>query len=130
MRFQDLQPGLAFPPVAYTVTEEAIRAYGEAVGDLAPLQAEEGPAAHPTLAAVFQLEAFRVSLPNRPPGNVHVSQRYVFHRPIRPGETVETVVQVCETFTRKERNFVRFALDSRVAGEPVVSGEMTTLWAE
>lgn len=76
------------------------------------------------------MKAYLNAIQPRPPGNIHASQKLVFHRPVHAGDRLEAQVSCLSKERRKERGWVTFGVVLRVAGQDVLNGEIQTIWAK
>ncbi len=125
--FEDLSVGMD-SVYAREVTKADIQTFAEVSGDKNPLHLDEeyaagtmfqGCIAHGMLSAGYISTVLGTQLPG--PGAIYLSQTLKFKAPVRPGETVETRVEVTELDEQRKR--VTFACECKVAGKVVVSGE-------
>ena len=128
MVFDDLAVGQT-AEFSKTVTEEDIRHFADATGDLNPVHLDEahasrtrfgGRIAHGLLSAGFISACIAMRLPG--PGSIYLSQSLRFLRPVRIGDTVTARVGVAELVPAKRR--VRLTTQCRnQRGELVIDGE-------
>ncbi|MEM7425142.1 MAG: MaoC family dehydratase [Pseudomonadota bacterium] len=113
---------------AREVTKADIQTFADVSGDNNPLHLDEayasgtmfeGCIAHGMLSAGYISKVLGTQLPG--PGAIYLSQTLKFKAPVRPGETVETRVEVTELDERRKR--VTFSCECRVAEKVVVAGE-------
>lgn len=121
-----LEVGYEFPPSDAVLDRPTVIAYLDAVGEDHPIY-RSGDLVPPTAVAalVFGALAERMGLP---PGTVHISQEFEFHRAASVNERV--TVQACISGKRARGRFVLMALDLRAAnadGGMVLSGKATFL---
>lgn len=76
------------------------------------------------------MEAYLSAIQPRPPGNIHASQKLVFHRSACVGDRLEAQVSCLSKERRKERGWVTFGVVLRAGGQDVLSGEIRTIWAK
>ena len=124
--------GRTYPPTApYEVTAAKIAEFAAALGDPNPAYSGEAPVAPPTFAAVIGAAAWDelfadpeldLSLQRV----VHADQTFVWHRPLRTGDTVTGVLSIDKVRCRGAMEIVGVTV--RVAtldGEPVVDSSST-----
>lgn len=121
--------GRSYETAPFDVTEKSIRAFMEAVGD-----ARDGAelVAPPTYAMVYGFDAYwqlwtdqEVALDTA--HLVHGEQRFVFHRPVVPGDRLRTTGRITGINPRGDLELVNFELASRDEHEQPVS-EATALF--
>lgn len=137
--YDDLDVGHEFKPCEYTMTEETIRKYAEAIADQNPLYNDQEAAkkspygniiAPPTSAAIYSISAYKTE-GKTPPGGIHARQKFEFVKPVFPGDRLKVTARVKDKFIKKERKYV--ILDVTTAnqkGEVVVRSEMTAIWSQ
>jgi len=117
--------GRSYETKPFAVTEQSIRDYMVAVGDLA----ENGELiAPPTYAMVYGFDAYwqlwtdqEVALAVAP--LVHGEQRFSFERPVRPGDRITTTGRLTGINSRGDIELVTFELTARdETGQPVSDG--------
>lgn len=117
---------------SHTVTDADIHAFAEVTGDHNPLHLDEayarttpfkGRIAHGMLSAGYISAVLGVDLPGE--GAIYLSQSLRFRRPVRIGDTVETVVTVQAIDSEKAR--VTLETVCSVAGKAVVDGEAVVM---
>jgi 3-hydroxybutyryl-CoA dehydratase len=135
--FEHIQPGRRFSPLIYSVTEELILKYADAVDDLNffhrdRTKALSGPfggiIAPPTLASLFVLKAYRTDwLP--PQGGVQKEQKFKFFAPIRPGDILTVQAEVTQKVKKDGSWYLTFSSQSKNQnGEIVVWSDSTSVW--
>lgn len=114
--------GRRYESAPFEVTEASIRAYMQAVGDLA----EDGTlVAPPTYAMVYGFDPYWQLWTDQEVALdvahlVHGEQRFTFHRPVRPGDRITTEGRITGITERTGMEFVTFELSARdAAGQPV-----------
>ncbi|MBI2796678.1 MAG: MaoC family dehydratase [Gemmatimonadetes bacterium] len=132
MRFSDLTIGQS-AEITRTVTDRDIQGFADVTGDTNPLHLDEAAAkgtmfkgriAHGMLGAGFISAVIGTQLPGF--GSVYVTQSLAFRRPVRPGDTITTRVEVVELMPAERR--VRLATTCRNhAGKAVIEGEAVIL---
>ena len=82
------------------------------------------------MVASVVMRAYSDILQNRPPGNVHGSQRFEIARLPRRGDRLVTELCCTEKSLRKERRWVNLKTVTRDAeGRQLFTGEMAIMWA-
>jgi len=119
--------------IAREATAGDIRKFVESVGDLNPVHADRvfaastpfrDPIAPGIWTAGLISAVIGTQLPG--PGTIYVTQNLRFLRPVKPGDTVTTRVEVAEIL--RERNRVRLTTTCRnQRGEEVLAGEAWVL---
>lgn len=132
MRFDELRVG-ASAEIARAITDEDVRRFAEATGDVNPVHLDDEYArgtmfgarvAHGMHAAGLISAVLGTAMPG--PGAVYLEQSLRFRRPIRIGDTVTARVEVLELIPDRRR--ARFATTCRTqGGELVVDGEALIL---
>jgi acyl dehydratase len=111
---------------SWTITQESVRQYLNAVGDTLPLYAETG-LAPPLALAAYSLRALLQKL-NLPPGAIHSLQELETLRVVRFGEEITGIAHLERPRSRREMQFitVRYTLLDR-DGQKVLTGKSTVL---
>lgn len=129
--FEDLEIGMA-ASTSDAVTEDLIRLFGEASGDLNPVHFDaeyaaqtrfKRPIAHGLLTAAFITRVMGMQLPG--PGSIYVGQTFSFKKPVYPGDTVVSSVTV--SGLDEKRGFATIAVKAEVDGETVLDGVATVM---
>ena len=119
--------------VSRAVTEEMVRLFAAASGDLNPMHLDEafatdtvfkGRIAHGMLTAGFISAAIATGLPG--PGSVYVSQELRFDRPVRVGDTITVELTVQEKIAGKNHVVLKTVARNQ-NNKVVVSGMATVL---
>ena len=125
--FEDLSVGMEAVS-AREVTKADIQAFADVSGDDNPLHVDEayaagtmfkGCIAHGMLSAAYISKVLGTQLPGT--GAIYLSQTLKFKAPVRPGETVDTRVEI--TSLDESRKRVTFTCECKVADTVVVTGE-------
>ena len=125
--FEDLEVGMD-ATYSRTVTMDDIEAFAEVSGDSNPLHLDEtyakgtffkGRIAHGMLSAAYISKVLGTQLPGT--GAIYLSQLLKFKAPVRPGDTVDTRVEITALDERRKR--VTFACQCKVGDQVVVDGE-------
>lgn len=125
--FEDLSVGME-STYSRDVTKADIEAFADVSGDNNPLHLDEdyaagtmfkGCIAHGMLSAGYISKVLGTQLPG--PGAVYLSQTLKFKAPVRPGETVDTRVEI--TGLDEGRKRVTFTCECKVGDKTVVTGE-------
>ena len=115
-----------------TVTENDIRSFASASGDVNPIHLDEdyakasifgGRIAHGILTAGFISAAFGNVFPG--PGWIYVDQYLKFKAPVRVGDTVTATVVATKRIV--EKGFIEFTTVCKVAGKVVLEGTATLM---
>jgi 3-hydroxybutyryl-CoA dehydratase len=132
MRFEQLTVGQT-AEIATVVTDDVIRQFAAATGDVNPLHLDDAAAAgtrfggriaHGMLSAGFISAVIGTTLPGF--GAIYMSQSLRFTRPVRIGDTITARVEVAELFPAKRR--LRALTTCRnQRGELVLDGEAVIL---
>jgi 3-hydroxybutyryl-CoA dehydratase len=124
--YEDLAVGLS-ESMSHTVSEEDIRLFGEATGDMNPLHFDEayarktifrGRVAHGALTIGFISAVMGTKIPG--PGSIFMEATTRFKAPVRIGDTVVTTCTVAELKPRRE---VVMLCRCEVRDKIVVEGE-------
>jgi N-terminal half of MaoC dehydratase len=107
----------------FEVTEASIRAYMDAVGDTNDDGTLQAP---PTYAMVYGYEAYWQLWQDQEVAMdvahlVHGEQRFTFHRPVRPGDTITTTGRLTGVTKRGEMELVSFEVMAKDAADRPVS---------
>ena len=124
--------GRTYPPTApYEVSAAKIAEFAAALGDPNPAYSGEAPVAPPTFAAVIGAAAWDelfadpeldLSLQRV----VHADQTFVWHRPLRTGDTVTGVLSIDKVRCRGAMEIVGVTVRmATLEGEPVVDSSST-----
>lgn len=114
-----------------TITEESVRLFAAATGDVNPVHLDEafaaatpfqGRIAHGMLTAGLVSAAIALVLPG--PGSVYVGQELSFDRPVRIGDTITVELAVLEKIDRR-RQVKLSTLAKNQLGKKVLSGVAT-----
>lgn len=83
------------------------------------------------MCGVIVMNTCDKALSGRPPGNVHGSQTFQYHKPIPVGDTVITKLSIEDTILKKDRKWVTIKTETHSAdGTLLIEGRMKILWAE
>jgi acyl dehydratase len=124
--------GRTYPPTApYEVSAAKIAEFAAALGDENPAYSGAAPDAPPTFAAVLGAAAWgalfadpEVDLALR--RVVHADQTFVWHRPIRTGDTVTGVLSIDKVRCRGAMEIVGVTVRlATLDGEPLVDSSST-----
>lgn len=130
--FDDLVVGTVYPPVEYRMTPEQVATWVEAFEDdtVAPASGGEAPLVPAALTSLYILDAVLKAYPNRPKGNVHAKQEFVWYSPVRVGETLSTEVIVADKWIKRGRRYVQTETRTKnQAGKLVATGRMISIFA-
>jgi hypothetical protein len=123
---RDLE-GKTYPPVRFTVDEDRVHAFGDAVG-------HRGPGIPPTIVTVPEIEAGLGNVVSDPELGVdlsrvlHGEQAYEWARPLVVGETLTVVATIESVRDKGGMGFLTLRSELRDgAGELVASGRCTLI---
>ena len=128
MRYEDLAVGQSAERTRH-VTDDVIRRYAEVTEDFNPVHVDEayaartrfgGRIAHGMLAGGFVSAVIGMDLPG--PGAIWMSQTLRFARPVMPGDTVTTRIEIVELVPEKRRARLSTVCRNQ-KGETVLEGE-------
>jgi acyl dehydratase len=131
-RFEDIEIGQSLR-MSRTVTEEMVRLFAAATGDVNPMHLDQsfaaatpfkGCIAHGMLTAGFISAAIATGLPG--PGSVYVGQELRFDRPVRAGDTITVELVVQEKIPGKNHVVLKTVARNQ-NNKTVVSGTATVL---
>jgi len=90
----------------------------------------EAEAAPPGLLIAMLMKGYMQVIASRPPGNVHAGQslRWTGAR-VTEGARLKARFHCLDKEIRKERRWLHLSAELSAGGTPVLSGEMTMLWA-
>jgi acyl dehydratase len=124
--------GRTYPPTEpYRVSAAKIAEFAVALGDQNPAYAGETPDAPPTFAAVLGAAAWEAlfadpELDLTLQRVVHADQTFVWHRPLRAGDTVTGVLSIDKVRCRGAMEIVGVTVRlATLDGEPVVDSSST-----
>jgi len=115
--------GRRYESSPFQVTEASIRAYMQAVGDLA----EDGElVAPPAYAMVYGFDPYWQLWTDQEVALdvahlVHGEQRFTFHRPVRPGDRITTEGRITGISERAGMEYGPFEVPARDAGDRPVA---------
>jgi hypothetical protein len=114
--------GRSYETAPYEVTEQSIRDYMAAVGDL---REEAELTAPPTYAMVYGFDAYWQLWSDQEVALdvahlVHAEQSFTFHKPVRPGDRIRTSGRLTGIASRGDTELVTFELNARDAQEQPV----------
>jgi hypothetical protein len=118
----ELAKGHAFPATTFTLTEDWVRDYIEAVDDRAIKSAGEVP---PMALAALSIRSL-LEQSGLPPGAIHVAQDLSFRRPASVGETLSAGAEL--TSRGERQGWVLMSIAMHVedqTGASVVDGRAT-----
>ena len=115
--------GRSYETAPFEVTEQSIRAYMAAVGDVAE---DDELMAPPTYAMVYGFDAYWQLWTDQEVALdvahlVHGEQRFRFQRPVRPGDRIRTTGRLTAISARNDMELVTFELKARDAEDQPVS---------
>lgn len=122
--FDDFSPGQPLGSFSITLDDEHLDNWTAIYGDRP--SSESAPAG---MLVAAMMEAYLNAIQPRPPGNIHASQKLVFGRSAKAGDTLEAQVSCLSKERRKERGWVTFGVVLSVEGQDVLNGEIRTIWA-
>jgi len=128
--------GYKFPPNTYEVTGDAIRAYAKATGDLKPEYTDPDDSkiiAPPSFLSVVFLPSFYGAGKLVKEGVIkdmtkllHGGQRYEYYAPIRPGDVLESQVEVKDIYVKNNMLFLIFDIPIKKRDDTLVGRVVTT----
>lgn len=130
--FDDLVVGTVYPPVEYRMSAEQVGIWVEAFEDdsVPAASGGEAPLVPAALTSLYILDAVLEAYPNRPKGNVHAKQEFVWYTPVRVGESLYTEVIVADKWIKRGRRYVQTETRTKNgAGKLVATGRMTSIFA-
>lgn len=127
--FAEVDLAKVYPEKEYVITEEKIRAYMAATGDLNPLYEQER-LIPPAMAAVFtRWEA--LSGEELLPGTIHAGQAFRYLQPLHWGDKVILRGKVVEKTEKRGLKFVVREVQARLeTGEPAIVSRITVILPE
>ena len=139
--WDDAVPGLRSDEFVVQVTDAAIYAYRDAIGDTAGETDGHlvAPPGYVFVAAPQRRHALMASAgrrapeqdPEDPRNTPYVGSDVRFHRAIKSDDTVRSVTVLDRTFERAGNRFVVFRVDATNAdGEPIAEYDYTCLWEQ
>jgi acyl dehydratase len=83
------------------------------------------------VVSVIVMRAHSAIVSPRPPGNIHVGQRFTVHAPIELGQDLRATVTCREKRISGTRKIVIFSVGiaDAASGEPLLEGVNTMFWA-
>lgn len=129
--FADLVVGTVYPPVQYRITAEQVGKWVAAFeDDTVAVGGNEPPLVPAALTSLYILDAVLKAYPNRPKGNVHAKQEFVWYTPVRVGEALSTEVIVADKWVKRGRRYVQTETRTKNdAGQLVGTGRMISIFA-
>lgn len=136
LTFEKLRVGTVYPEVHYQFTPEQVAKWVSSfeddtvavTGGGKPAEGSEVPAA---LTSLYVLDAILKAYPNRPKGNVHAKQDFVWYSPVRIGDVLATEVIVADKYRKRGRRYVVTETRTRNQdGRLVATGRMTSIFAQ
>ncbi len=137
LTYDTVDVGTEFPPYVYSLNEETVKRYVEAIQDPHPLFHDEdhakregykGTLAPPTTAAIYATRAHKQKK-KLPPGGIHAKQMFRFIKPVYPGDTLTSYAKVVDKYIKRERKYVVIEVQTKnQQGETVVISRSTGIW--
>lgn len=128
--------GYKFQPISYEVTGDAIRAYAKATGDLKPEYTDPDDSkiiAPPSFLSVIFLPSFYGAGKLAEEGIIkdfnkllHGGQRYEYYEPIRPGDVLESQVEVVDIYIKNNMLFLVFDIPVKRQDDTIVGKVICT----
>jgi acyl dehydratase len=119
-----------YPEKEYVITEEKIRSYMAATGDLNPLY-EEKRLVPPALAAVFTRWEALAEEEELLPGTIHAGQAFRYLQPLHWGDKVILRGRVVEKTEKRGLKFVVREVEARLENSgPAVISRITIILPE
>lgn len=141
LTFDQLRVGTVYPPVTYRFHPDQVSQWTAAFGYDAPsynhAQAAAavgfgaGAVVPPALSSVYVLHAYMQAYQNRPRGNIHAKQEFVWYHPVRVNEEISTEVTLVDKFIKRRRRYV--VTETRTTnpqGQLVATSRVTTIFAQ
>jgi 3-hydroxybutyryl-CoA dehydratase len=113
--WDEIVPGEPRKTLPYTLTQEAIALYCQAVGETNPLYLDEAAAkagpfggliAPPSIHILLMFACTPADDWMRSPGTVNAGQSWSYNIPARPGDTITLTARALDKFIKRERLFV------------------------
>jgi acyl dehydratase len=137
--YKDIKKGQTFADHEYTLTEETIVKYCQAVGEEAEIfndpeaaKNEGFPtlAAPATTAAIYALKGFLGEW-DMPGGSLHATQEFEFVHPAMAGDVITTKSTVLDKFVNMgKKHAIIEAVATNQSGQVIVKSRMGGTWAE
>ena len=140
--YDEIEIGTETPAYTFTMTEEIIKDFAEAVEDDNPIYRDEDAAkeagfegiiAPPATIGIYSriTNVLGACTPKLipPPGAIHARQVYEFSGAIRPGDVITSTGKFINKYIKKERKYVTIeSIHKNQKGEKVARGEITAIW--
>lgn len=130
--YADLVVGTVYPPAEYRITAEQVAQWTTAFEDdtVAAPEADSRPLVPAAMTSLYILDAVLKAYPNRPKGNVHAKQEFVWYAPVRVGDALSTEVIVADKWIKRQRRYVQTETRTKNAdGRLVATGRMISIFA-
>lgn len=137
--YKDIEEGQEFSPYVYTLDEDTILKYSQAVGESSPIftdpkkagnEGYKALAAPPTTAAIYALKGFLGEV-DMPGGSLHATQEFDFVHPAVAGDVLTTTSKVLKKYVSNGRKHaVIEAVTKNQSGQVIVRSRMGAIWAE
>jgi uncharacterized protein len=129
LTFDELEVGTIYGKDTFECSQEKVQQWGEIYSnDAIKARNSTVPAG---MCGVIIMNTYDVTLTGRPPGNVHGSQKFKYHRPIQIGESVITTLSIEDKLIKNERKWVTIKTETTSEnGDLLLEGHMSILWAE
>lgn len=121
----DLPEGHTFSPATFSLSEDGVRAYLDAVGDSNAIYLERG-LAPPLAVAAHALGALLGEI-ELPPGSIHRRQEIEARGPATIGATLTLAASIASRSERGEGVFTEIAFEVTSDGGPVLDGRTTVI---
>jgi len=127
--FEDFEEGAAVGSVEVTVSQDNLNLWRSIYG----MPGEDSAPEHlpQSLLTAAMMEAYLRVIPRRPPGNVHAAQKLVFSGTrVPPGAHLVFDFSCISKELKRERRWVTLAMRCSDGRQPVMEGEISTVWAK
>jgi len=124
--FDGFHPGAAMGEIVQTFEPELAQGWQAIFGT-----ADAGGTAESAgIAVAMMMRGYLEVVQPRPPGNVHVRQRFTLHTPPRQGEAIRTEVICLSKELKRNRRHVELEVrGSGDHGRPIYAGILNLIWA-
>jgi acyl dehydratase len=140
LTFDRIRVGTVYPEVSYRFTAEQVANWTKSFEDDSALMDEGAdsaggqakPGKVPTaLTSLYVLDAVVRAYANRPKGNVHAKQEFVWYGPVRIGDVLATEVIAADKYIKRGRRYVVTETRTRNQdGRLIATGRMTSIFAK
>jgi len=124
--FEHFQTGCVMGGIVQPCTSAMTRSLREIFGSRGSSDMAEGAA----IGVAMMMRGYLGVVTPRPPGNVHVRQRFVLHAAPCEAEPIRTVVTCLSKEIRRERRHVKLDVRGTGAdGRAIYTGILNLIWA-